>query len=1057
MKPKTSLRSFLFLAGGSLLAISSASAVNWTQTASGIQQWNTGGNWDAAAPNAIGAVANLSLNLANTQTVNLASGVTLGSLTFGDTATTFFAQTITGSAITFDNSGSGATLTQAGAATGAPGNISNNIVLNDNLTLVNNGTSTDHRTNGTQLTGAISGTGGITLNTGGGNGFALTNTGNTYSGGLTLNAANAGVVTGSNNNAFGTGTITINAGKIDISSSGSASQAITTTNANVWNGNWTLAGAVSTGIWNNNGSVTLGGNVTVTGGSNANLSLGGNIGQTGTLRSLTLNGGVNTLSGTNSYTGGTSVGSFGTLNFINTASMPSTGAVTFAANTTLGIGLGGNGWTSTGTGAGTLAGIFQGTNVGVGTGGVALTYGTSVGLNLIVTGNHSFGAIENLGSSATAFTKAGIGSLTITGDNIYTGATSVIGGGALVLDYNSGNVTKFTNTPAALTLGAASAGTSLNQGTGGGTITLKAGAQTETVSATTLNFGGTFITRDTGTSKINFNAIARLAGGTISFADATIATTDTNNFGASGVNGILGGWATVGNNWAVSANTGAADTAITALGSYTPYVNTGGVATTNYSLSGSNTVAAGGNAVGTLKITDTGAGQSLALGDNNLTITSTSATALGGLMYAGGTNGNYEISGGLGRISTSTAGQEIIFAVQSGNLTVSALIGGSGSANSVTKSGAGTMIISRGSSYTGALRVNEGVVRLTTASAAGANQGGIVVQNGAALELSGGITVGSLENLFLTGSGISNGGALRNVSGANNYQAVVTLGIGGARINNDAAGALTLTGGLATNIAGNVTFGGVGNTTVQTVGIIGGGGLTKDGTGTLTLSATNSYIGATTVSDGKLLINGSTSSTSLVSVAAAGTLGGSGTVGGHTTISGTHSPGNSPGLITHSGNLTYEAGANVLWELVANSVGSRGTNFDGINVGATLDFNGATTLNLNFNFGASAVEWSDTFWATSYTGTGGWLVYSGATTLTDFGNLSLNAPSAWLDETGDTLASARSGSSFGLFQDGNNIYLNYSAVPEPRAALLGGLGMLMLLRRRRARTRSGGL
>ena len=206
----------------------------------------------------------------------------------------------------------------------------------------------------------------------------------------------------------------------------------------------------------------------------------------------------------------------------------------------------------------------------------------------------------------------------------------------------------------------------------------------------------------------------------------------------------------------------------------------------------------------------------------------------------------------------------------------------------------------------------------------------------------------------------------------------------------------------------------------------------------------------TTVSDGKLLINGSTSSTSLVSVSAAGTLGGTGTVGGHTTISGTHSPGNSPGVITHSGNLTYEAGANVLWELVSNSTASRGTNFDGINVGATLDFNGATTLNLNFNFGASAVEWSDTFWASSYTGTSGWLVYSGATTLEGFGNLSLNLPSAWLDETGDTLASARSGSSFGLFQDGNNIYLNYSAVPEPRAALLGGLGMLMLLRRRRA-------
>lgn len=1035
MKQKSSLRNFLALAGSSLLAISSSSAQSqWTNTTSGLQQWYTITNWDTnpTVPNAIGAVASLSVDLGAAQTVNLASGVTLGSLTFGDNNTGFFAQSIQGSAITFNNSGSGATLTQAGAATGAPGSIANNIVLNDNLALVNNGTSTDVRTNGIQLTGAISGTGGISINSGGGNGFALTNTGNTYSGGFTLNAANATVVTGGNSTAFGTGTITINAGRIDISASGSASQSLTTTNANVWNGNWTLAGAVSTGQWNNNGSVTLGGNVTATI-SGGNLNLGGNIGETGGPRSLTLNGGVNTLSGNNSYTGGTSVGSFGTLNFINTASMPSTGAVTLAANTTLGIGLGGNGWTSTGTGAGTLAGIFQGTNVGVGAGSATLTYGTSVGLNLIVTGNHSFGAIENLGSSATLFTKAGIGSLTITGDNTYTGATSVIGGGALVLDYTSGNVTKFTNTPAALILGAASAGTSLNQGTGGGTITLKGGAQTEAVSATTLNFGGTFITRDTGTGKINFNAITRAAGGTISFADATIATTDTNNFGTLGANGILGGWATVGNDWAVSANTGASDTAITALASYTPYVNTGGVSTTNYSLSGSDTVAAGGNAVGSLKITDTGAGESLALGDNNLTITSTSAIALGGLMYAGGTNGNYEISGGLGRITTSTAGQEIIFAVQTGNLTVNALIGGSGSANSVTKSGAGTMIINRGSTYTGALRVNEGVVRLATASAAGANQGGIVVQNGAALELSGGITVGNAENLFITGSGVSGGGALRNVSGANSYQAAVTLGIGGARINNDAAGALTLSGGLATNVAGDVTFGGVGNTTVSTVGINGGGGLIKDGDGALTLSATNSYTGATNVNDGTLIVNGNISTSLLTTVKTGATLGGTGTVGALTIDSGgVFSPGNSPGIETVNGNYIQNGTLQIEIE--------GGTADNGVGFHDQVDVNGTITLNGLLSLTTFSGTYTSSSMLFILLNDGTDAISGTFTGLAEGASVGTFAGFDWkIGYTGDSVG--------GTFTGGNDVVL--SVIPEPSAALLGGIGLLALLRRRR--------
>ena len=38
---------------------------------------------------------------------------------------------------------------------------------------------------------------------------------------------------------------------------------------------------------------------------------------------------------------------------------------------------------------------------------------------------------------------------------------------------------------------------------------------------------------------------------------------------------------------------------------------------------------------------------------------------------------------------------------------------------------------------------------------------------------------------------------------------------------------------------------------------------------------------------------------------------------------------------------------------------------------------------------------------------------------------------------------------FSITQNGNNLDLVYTAVPEPRAALLGGLGLLVLLRRRR--------
>ncbi len=826
----------------------------WTNTTSGTQQWNTATNWDTnpTVPNGVGVTANLSVNLTAVQTVDLATGVTLGSLTYGDSTSGFFAQNLQGSAITFNNSGSGATLTQASTSATAPGAIANNIVLNDNLTIVNNGTSAD-RNNAMVLSGEISGTGRITINAGGSGAVRISNGNNTYSGGFTLNGANAKVVPYQNGDAFGTGTVTINAGIVDTSVSGGAALLLTTSNANVWNGNWTLSS-----FWNNNGSITLANNINVTRGSH--MSLGGNISQTGGARSLTLSSAASSVfNGTNTYTGGTTV-SAGSLNFLRTASMPSTGNVSFANGTTLGIGLGGDGWSSTGTGPGTLAGVFQGTNVGVGPGSSTFSYTTAVGLNLIVTGSHSFGVIENLGSGATAFTKSGLGTLTITGDNTYTGATTVQGGGGLILDYGSSDTSKFASA-AALTLGG---GPNANIGLyGGGTLTVKGGTFTEVVNATSLNAGHTTIARDGGTTaKLRLNAITRAAGGSISFADATIADTDRTN-----TNGILGGYATLGNNWAVN-STNLGDGAISALAAYDgalPSIT--GDATKNYTLSG-NLALTGPTAANTVKITNTGISETLSLGANNLTITSISATTLGGIMYAGGADGNYAITG-TGRIQASSGSNELIFAVNTGTLTVSAIIGGSGTNSPLTKTGAGTLVISSAYTGNGNMYINEGVLRLNNAAASGAatNFGGLgtFVQNGAAIEL-GGFTFTDGERLMLTGSGISNGGALRAVSGTNTWRGLIEIGLGGARINNDSASLLTIGNGVTTVSGGDITFGGAGNTTVTartntsfgSHAINGGGGLIKDGVGTLTLSGRNNYVGVTTVNAGVLLLGHAT-------------------------------------------------------------------------------------------------------------------------------------------------------------------------------------------------------
>ena len=84
--------------------------------------------------------------------------------------------------------------------------------------------------------------------------------------------------------------------------------------------------------------------------------------------------------------------------------------------------------------------------------------------------------------------------------------------------------------------------------------------------------------------------------------------------------------------------------------------------------------------------------------------------------------------------------------------------------------------------------------------------------------------------------------------------------------------------------------------------------LNGDGTGQLVLSGSNTYGGPTTVSQGKLVVNGWLTNSS-VSVNG-GTLGGNGYLNSVTVYAGgTLAPGNAPGTLHLSGSLTLEAGA----------------------------------------------------------------------------------------------------------------------------------------------------
>ena len=90
--------------------------------------------------------------------------------------------------------------------------------------------------------------------------------------------------------------------------------------------------------------------------------------------------------------------------------------------------------------------------------------------------------------------------------------------------------------------------------------------------------------------------------------------------------------------------------------------------------------------------------------------------------------------------------------------------------------------------------------------------------------------------------------------------------------------------------------------------------LTKGGGGTLVLSNTNTYTGATSVTDGTLIINGNISTSSLTTVKPGATLGGSGTVG-KAVINGTLAVGNSHalglGTLSLVGDTQLDANSNV--------------------------------------------------------------------------------------------------------------------------------------------------
>lgn len=124
--------------------------------------------------------------------------------------------------------------------------------------------------------------------------------------------------------------------------------------------------------------------------------------------------------------------------------------------------------------------------------------------------------------------------------------------------------------------------------------------------------------------------------------------------------------------------------------------------------------------------------------------------------------------------------------------------------------------------------------------------------------------------------------------------------------------------------------------------------LVKRGAGTMVLSGENTYTGTTTVSSGRLLVNGSLADGPAaldVVIDSGAALGGSGTIHGTVLVNsgGSIRPGASPG-ITHTGSVTFGDGSQFDVEIGGTALG---TQYDQLSVTGTVTIGANVLLNLS--------------------------------------------------------------------------------------------------------------
>ena len=732
---------------------------------------------------------------------------------------------------------------------------------------------------------------------------------------------------------------------------------------------------------------------------------------------------VVTLSGTNTFASGVTInsgvlalGSSGALN----STAGSENAITWGASTVGGtLRLNGNSAVvkslTTNATAGTP--IIENANAAAS----VLTIGNSLNLDSAFAGVIKDGT----GAGTLGINKAGTGTLTLSGVNTYTGATSI----------NAGKLALTGSLASGSTVTVGSSGTLLGTGTASGAVNISgtvnpgsAGVGTLTTGATDLQSGGTLnIQFFSGSGTVGTNGWDLLSTGALTTSATSGSKFNINLVSITTVGADTAGDASIFDNttdqtFEIIRATSLATAFDSTLFTFSTTGFTNGLGGGSWSLTSSGTsiyanfakLVAGSisyYSAGTWGDTasGTGTGGSWNDGDGSWVSTKTAVFATtGGTVNVGAVTAQkgitisangYTLSGGT--IALADAADLNTVTVDTGITTeISSALSGAGA---FTKAGAGTLTLSgANNSLSGGMTIGLGTVKLGSATALGSNTSAVSISSGAVLDLNG-TAYTNTNALSIAGTG-----AVINSGSAASYAGNVTL---------TAASSIVSTGAIT--LAGTTNLNGYGLTLTTGAGDITLSNNISGTTGSLTISPAGA---------GNVTISGGINHGGAITITPA-------TGGGNTTLSGNIGS-NVTGLTVGSSNLTG-FGTTLVLSGTNTYSGTTTLNAGTVRLGSSSAFGSSSVVAKDWNSGV-AIDLNGQTIASSIAvyGTGvsssGIIYNSSATAATLSGNITLNGNSTILASTGDI--------TFGVIDAGTSALSGSikSATSSNRTLTLGG-------------------